>query len=143
MRAAASLGAVRLPGLLLLLPLLLLAACGGDSEPEGGEDPGPTVSLAITVTRDGETTEATLECDPEGGSHPDPEEACTALAQNIGALDPVGGDIACTEVYGGPERAQIRGTVSGREIDARLDRTNGCEISRWDHLERVLAVQEN
>ena len=90
------------------------------------------------MTQEDETREATLECDPSGGSHPDPDEACQALAQNVGSLDPVPGDVACTQIYGGPERARIVGTVSNRQVDAMLNRTNGCEIARWDHLERVL-----
>ena len=121
----------------LVVLLVLLAACGGDEEP-GATEAEPAAAVSITVTRDGRTREATLECDPNGGTHPSPDEACRALAANVGALDPVPGDVACTQIFGGPERARIEGTVSGRRVDARLSRSNGCEISRWDHLERVL-----
>lgn len=119
---------------------LVLAACGGEEEAETGaaEDVGPAAELTIVVTDGTGKREATLECDPDGGTHPRPEEACRALAANVGALEPVPEDVACTQQYGGPERARITGTLSGREVDAELSRSNGCEISRWDHLEVVL-----
>jgi hypothetical protein len=39
----------------------------------------------------------------------------------------------CTQIYGGPQRARITGTIGTRQIDRRLKRTNGCEISDWRH----------
>ena len=129
----------------LALVVLGLAGCGGEESTETGpaEPAGPTAQLEIVVTDDAGREEVTLECDPDGGTHPNPEEACRVLAANVGALEPVPPDVACTQEYGGPERARIRGTLSGREIDAKLNRSNGCEISRWDHLERVLDLGSN
>jgi hypothetical protein len=40
--------------------------------------------------------------------------------------------VACTEIYGGPQVAEVRGTFKGRRIQARFTRANGCEIDRWD-----------
>ena len=37
-------------------------------------------------------------------------------------------DAVCTEIYGGPQRARIVGTVAGKRVWATLTRTNGCEI---------------
>jgi Subtilisin inhibitor-like len=122
------------------LVALPLAGCGGGETTGTGaaQDEGPAANLEIMVTDGAGRREATLECDPDGGTHPSPEEACRALASNVGALEPVPQDVACTQEYGGPERARITGTLSGREVDAELSRSNGCEISRWDHLEAVL-----
>ena len=39
----------------------------------------------------------------------------------------------CTQIYGGPQRARITGTIGARHIDRRLKRTNGCEIGDWQH----------
>jgi hypothetical protein len=75
-----------------------------------------------------------LTCDPDGGSHPDPAQACDALLGNEDTLAPVSGDVACTEIYGGPQEA----TVVGRDVNASFSRTNGCEIARWDALRPVL-----
>ena len=124
----------------LALALVLgLAACGGEDEDTAPADGRPAAELEIRVTqKDGEERTATLECGPDGGSHPSPEEACRALAANVIALEPIPQDVACTQEYGGPERARITGTLGERSIDTELNRTNGCEISRWDHLETVL-----
>jgi hypothetical protein len=39
----------------------------------------------------------------------------------------------CTQIYGGPQRARITGTIGGRRIDRRFKRTNGCEIGDWQN----------
>jgi Subtilisin inhibitor-like len=121
---------------LLLVALALPAACGSDGS--GGSSP-PRYDLTVTFWpggRGGESRTATLTCDPDGGSHPDPAEACDALLSNEDALEPVSGDAACTEIYGGPQEA----TVVGRDVKARFSRTNGCEIDRWDALAAVLEL---
>ena len=46
-------------------------------------------------------------------------------------------DVVCTEIYGGPQRARVIGTVDGKRVWANFTRTNGCQIGRWD---RALAV---
>jgi hypothetical protein len=67
-------------------------------------------------------------------------EACAALAdpEVLDALRPPPADQVCTEVYGGPEVATVTGTVAGAPVDARVDRTNGCGIARWDVLAPLL-----
>ena len=81
---------------------------------------------------DGEPVEATLTCDPAGGTHPDPEAACGVLTANADALEPVPADAACTMIFGGPEQATVVGTVNGEQVDAAFERSNGCELDRWD-----------
>ncbi len=44
------------------------------------------------------------------------------------------GDVACTQISGGPETATIKGTLRGEPIDASFSRSDGCEIARWDKL---------
>jgi len=43
-------------------------------------------------------------------------------------------NIVCTEIYGGPQRARVVGTVNGRRIFATFARSNGCEIDRWQRI---------
>lgn len=45
---------------------------------------------------------------------------------------------ACTEVYGGPDRAVIRGNVRGTGVARRFGRADGCEIADWDRAQRLL-----
>jgi hypothetical protein len=86
----------------------------------------------------------TLTCDPAGGDHPDPADACAALeaarAASLNPLEPVPANMACTEIYGGEQTAVIDGTLDGEPFRTELSRVNGCEIARWDALTPVVVV---
>jgi hypothetical protein len=47
-------------------------------------------------------------------------------------------DVACTELYGGPDVARIEGSLEGERMDAELTRANGCEIERFDRWTPLL-----
>lgn len=130
-------------GFLVVFALVVaLPACGGN-DGDGGAEPPPRTSLTIVVQPEGPggpEFQATLECDPPGGTHPDPEAACRALTANPEALEPVPADMVCAQLFGGPNRATVRGTFEGRGVAAELSRTNSCEIDRWDRLEPLLAI---
>ncbi len=79
-----------------------------------------------------------LRCDPAGGDHPRPRAACRDVAAAAAALAPAPADELCTQQYGGPQTARISGTYRGRQVDVRLDRTDGCAIARWEALGDVL-----
>jgi hypothetical protein len=38
---------------------------------------------------------------------------------------------ACTEIYGGPERARVTGRIGSRRIARGFSRTDGCQIADW------------
>lgn len=113
--------------------------CGGDGAGGYGAPGGRETNLTVVFREDEQRPASeqtwTLRCDPAEGSHPDPEEACARLAE-VGAvafeqrLD----DRACAEIYGGPQRAAVTGTVDGEEVAATFRRRNGCEIEDWDRL---------
>jgi hypothetical protein len=87
----------------------------------------------------GKKTTWTLTCDPAGGTHPNPAAACAALAASgTEALAPKRKDVACTQVYGGPQRATVTGTWQGKPVRSSFSRTDGCEIRRWDLLRGLL-----
>jgi len=134
-----------------MLALALVAAgCGADA---GGDDvdtqepAAQATELEITVWPEGEGVgeplEYTLRCHPPGGGHPDPVAACEALGElGASAFDPVPPDVMCTQQYGGPQQAHVRGTVDGTPVDARLAYTDGCEIDRWNRLSAVVPGAE-
>lgn len=103
-------------------------------------DPGEPVTADLTVTVDatgeGAVTAFHLTCEPVGGDHPAAAAACAAIAAAGGAaaFEPTPADVACTEQWGGAQTATVEGTVGGTAVSADFDRTNGCEISRWDAL---------
>ena len=43
-------------------------------------------------------------------------------------------DQACTELYGGPHRAVVTGTLRGERVSARFSRVDGCAIAAYDSL---------
>ena len=101
----------------------------------------PQTSLTIVIDPGdgGQSEEWTLACDPAGGTHPDPEAACAALAGvEADAFTPVAADQMCTQIYGGPETATVRGTWRADRVDASFSRQNGCEIARWDAVAGLL-----
>jgi hypothetical protein len=118
----------------LLIGLTLLAGCGSDDEQAAAPSPsgGSLAELKVTVDEDGDGSAAQktadVRCDAAGDS-----KACAAVGgMKAAAFEPTPGDIACTEQYGGPETATVKGTLRGETIDATFSRTNGCEISRWN-----------
>lgn len=120
----------------LPLPLLPLPVLQGDD--------GRT-HLTVVVSGSGDPAadgSYELECEPAGGSHPVAQQACDRLAQlpreSADPFVPVPGDAMCTQQFGGPATARVTGSWSGRSIDATFDRTNGCEIARWNGLRPVL-----
>jgi hypothetical protein len=121
---------------------LLAVACGEESDERPA---GERTELEVTVWPqgrggDGPAQRWTLSCAPPGGTHPAPEAACRALETNDSALRPVPPDVVCTQQYGGPQVARITGTYRDGELTAWFNRTNGCEIGRWDRLAPVFAT---
>lgn len=44
----------------------------------------------------------------------------------------------CTQIYGGPQTARIRGTIGRRTVNRRFARRDGCEIADWDRAVPVV-----
>lgn len=109
---------------------------------------GPgNAELSITV-EPGEgaaTIHYTLVCESgqaaAESSHPNAQAACAALAANPKILhrkpDPAQ---ACTDIYGGPQKATVTGVVDGIPVEASFSRTDGCEISAWDAAKDLLGA---
>ncbi|MFE0516516.1 SSI family serine proteinase inhibitor, partial [Streptomyces sp. NPDC058964] len=105
----------------------------------GGAGPPGRPAAPGAPPRDG-TYE--LSCHPAAGTHPDVTGACGAVDRNTkwgrDAFAPVAPDSACTMLYGGPATARVTGTWAGRPVDATYNRSNGCEIGRWNRMVPLL-----
>ena len=102
-------------------------------------EPG-TTTLEITYSADegAEVQRWTLTCEPTGGDHPDAERACADLAAEQEPFAPIPADAMCTEIWGGPQTATVRGTYRGAPVDLELSRVNGCFIDQWERLGALL-----
>ncbi|MFI5099325.1 MAG: SSI family serine proteinase inhibitor [Actinomycetes bacterium] len=99
---------------------------------------GTDLTIVVDDGR-GNSTTWHLNCDPAGGDHPNPAVACAVLREGGPRwLPAVPANMACTEIYGGPQTARITGTWAGKAVDARLSRTDGCQIARWNGLSGLL-----
>ena len=77
----------------------------------------------------------TLRCAPPGGTLPNRRRACSKLSNmTVRAFAQVPQDAICTQIYGGPQKAVVKGTVGGQRIWASFRRRNGCEIDRLDRF---------
>ena len=114
-----------------------IAAFAACSASHAGPQTG--TSLRVTYWEDGskpsESTTWTLGCSPPRGSVPQPARACRRLAPGGAKLfAPMAENVACTEIYGGPQKARVVGTVGGTRVWATFARANGCEFARWNRI---------
>jgi hypothetical protein len=82
----------------------------------------------------------TLRC-PAGGTLPRPPRACKRLDAIDHPFAPVPNGLACTQIYGDPQVAEVRGTFHGRPVNARFTRADGCEINRWNRVRFLFPVK--
>lgn len=111
--------------------LACLALVSGVAGGCGDDDPGSaTGDDRLVITLDdgsGQVTETPVAC-------VDAPALCAELRVVLAEPD----DRACTQVYGGPERILVRGTLDGGPVDLTVSRTDGCEIDRYDRITSAL-----
>ena len=97
------------------------------------EHPEAGVSFEYGVVCGPDSSEVTGD---SGQADVDASEACDLLdvPEATDRLLDGPDDQLCTEVYGGPDTAEISGTLFDQEVDTVVDRTNGCGIADWDEL---------
>jgi hypothetical protein len=119
---------------MLAVTAAVLAACSA-----GAAGNGKPTSLTIVYWPDGlgqgGRTSWILRCDPARGTLDRPAVACRKLARGgVKLVTPVPDGSICTEIYGGPQVARVKGTLAGQPVWAQFARINGCHIARWDKL---------
>ena len=110
--------------------LLLLASAMHAGTAAAAAQPGAELTLTVGTSASGDAATARLTCDPDGGTHPSPREACDLLRSvdgEIGLLRRSPGT-ACTREYA-PRLASARG-VWRRTKQFAVTRTysNRCEM---------------
>ena len=115
-----------------------LGACGEpdpaprESEPRGGAD------LTVTFSYPRERT-VEYKCSVEASASAARcgEDELERLHDLL--LEPRDGTRACTLIYGGPQVAEVSGTLQGKRVSARFTRQDGCAMADYDALAAVLA----
>jgi hypothetical protein len=125
--------------LLGIAAIVVVAAVSGAS---GAATSTTALSIAFWDDGQGAGDRATwsVRCDPARGTLQTRVSACRALTRS-GARELFRGtpkNMACTDIYGGPEVAIVTGMIQGQRLWARFSRTNGCEIERWERLQFML-----
>jgi hypothetical protein len=96
------------------------------------------VTAALTVTvlpgNGGATRHHTLHCAPTGGTLSKAAQACAQLAALSSPFAPVPPNTMCTQIFGGPQVAHVKGTFRGNKVQATFNRRGGCEIARWNRV---------
>jgi hypothetical protein len=97
-----------------------------------------STSLHITIWPNGEghpgKTVYTLRCAPAGGTLPRRVAACRKLLRLERPFAPTPKNVACTQIYGGPQEALVTGRFRGKLVRVRFSRKDGCEIGRWNRV---------
>ena len=126
----------------LALAAGLIAGCGegGDSTTASGTTAPPAASGTELVV--------TLDADGKGGKPPQQRvvscpgsgrEVCDAIAGlPANATSQTPPNSPCTQIYGGPDTLVVQGRLNGDPVNARLSRSDGCEIERFDRFVPML-----
>ncbi len=117
-------------------------ACGSTTAPAGSaapaSPPAPKVSLDIKVSGAPGTAAKhwTLQCDPAGGTHPDPAQACAVLLKAKAPFAPAPKGIECPMILVGARTATVTGTYFGHHVDTTFLQ-GGCQLSRWAKIGQI------
>jgi hypothetical protein len=127
----------------LALAAGLLAGCG-----EGGDAASSTAESTAPSATGGTELIVTLDPDGQGGKPPQQQvascpgsggdvcDAVAALPPDPAAETPA--NAACTQIYGGPDTLVLEGQIDGEAVNARIGRSDGCEIDRFDRFMPLL-----
>jgi len=111
------------------------------------------MDLTITLISAPGTPEVTFRLvgGPEGpgpaSTVPDPQAAYDAVVRHgarllLPALPRKGApESAARPVFGGEQHARVTGTLDGRTVDRRFNRSDSRETTRWDALAPLLGGQ--
>jgi hypothetical protein len=97
-----------------------------------------STSLHVTVWPNGQghapKRTYTLRCAPAAGTLPHRAAACARLAKLKAPFAGTPKNVACTQIYGGPQEALVTGRFRGVLVRSWFSRRDGCQIDRWSRV---------
>ncbi len=110
--------------------------------------PDGTVDLKVSIKpkAEAEAKEYVLACSDNAvdsaSTLPNAAGACTRVLELgtdffLAKPDP---NKMCTQQYGGPETAEVTGTINGQKISASFSQVDGCEIARWNAVQPIVGT---
>jgi hypothetical protein len=110
----------------------------GSSTTAAGTTSAAKVSLTIELTagRDTAPRHWTLQCEPTGGTYPDPAAACTRVEQLRTILNPAPVHIMCPMIMADASSYIVYGTFLGQKVHESIP-DGGCSLSRWNELKGI------
>ncbi len=132
--------------------MLLLVACGDDDGTRSSSTataPPGAGDILLTIRHDdgaGGVGSGELTCRPDNSAATGDLAKLPSIARlcrEARALAPLLTEEpparrACTQIYGGPETARVRGTVAGHTIDRTFSRHDGCAIEDFERIKPIL-----
>ncbi|MEU4691196.1 SSI family serine proteinase inhibitor [Actinoplanes sp. NPDC023714] len=110
----------------MILPALIALAVAV----AGGPAPRTTDLTLTYMAEAGFASAVKLSCDPAGGGHPKPADACAVLERIDADPDRLpAGDRMCVLLYQ-PVTAELKGVWRGRDVLWRHTYGNTCEMNR-------------
>jgi hypothetical protein len=106
---------------LALISLVTVGCAGSQSEPQG------QISVVVSLSGTQAARHYTLRCGPAGGTMPDAEAACSALADYVKHRSDPGR--FCSSLGAGVPRARVTGTFDGRRLRLDLTTISWCGVS--------------
>jgi len=95
-------------------------AWGGEDESGDAADAGP-VDVELVVVMGVDTSERfDVRCNPTGGSTPDPEATCGAIAEHPEMLAPPPLASSCAGSLGDPPEVRVGGTARGQRVEVAV-----------------------
>ena len=121
--------------------IAVLASSGTGVSPTASPSAATSDPVTLTVTfsrRPGGRSVAHLRCrgsraTADGFLRAVGARRACAHARRVSGLLTSGPDPhrACTEIFGGPERALVTGRIGDRRVRRSFKRTDGCEVADW------------
>jgi hypothetical protein len=116
------------------------AAPGSSTAPGGPSASAQSAKVALDIKVDHgpgtPITHWTLRCEPAGGTHPDPAQACQVLLHARDPFGPLPRGIMCPMIVAGTKVATVTGTWFGKPVDVTINQ-GGCWLARWAEFGQI------